>query len=97
MTLTTADSAKTPEVNVFRFEIDVPDNEQTGSVAIPVGGKTITYAKPYYTIPVVTPTAIGDNRFVQILGKTNVDFTAKIVDRQGNDVGGQMDYRSRGY
>ena len=97
VTLTTADYMKTPEVNVFRFEIDVPDSEQSGSVTIPVGGKKIFYNKPFYTVPIVTPTAVGDNRFVQILSKTNADFTAKVVDRQGNDVGGQIDYRSRGY
>jgi hypothetical protein len=95
--LSTNDSTKTPEVNQLSVNIDVPDTELTGSVKVSAGGVSVIYTKPFYTVPVVTPTAIGDNVFPQITAKSKTGFTVKIVDRAGSDVGGDLDWRAKGY
>ncbi|MCC5465534.1 hypothetical protein [Pelosinus baikalensis] len=95
--LGTTDPTKTPEVNQITTSIDVDDVEAVGSVLIPVGGATISYGKNFYTVPIVTPMALGDNKFPQVLTKTDTEFTVKIVNRAGTDVGGQLDWRAKGY
>lgn len=95
--LGTSDISKTPEVNHCEIRIDVSDVEKTGTITVPIGGTTVSYGHTFYTVPVITPTAIGNNKFPQVIAKTNTDFTVKIVDRNGNDVGGQLDWRVRGY
>lgn len=95
--LATDDITKTPEINQFVTMIDVDDFEQTGTVTVPVGGGTFLYPKQYYTVPILTPTAFGDNRFFHVTEKTKTGFSGYVADRAGNDVGGQLDYRTRGY
>lgn len=95
--LATTDVNKTPEVNQMATSIDVDDVEAVGSMLIPVGGSTVSYGKTFYTVPVLTPMAMGDNRFPQVISKTVNGFTVKVVDRAGTDVGGQLDWRAKGY
>jgi hypothetical protein len=95
--LATEDPTNTPEVNHISLRIDVPDTDKAGSIVIPVGGATVNYGHVYYELPVLTPMAIGDNRFPVILIKTKTNFTAKITDRAGTDTGGTLDWRTKGY
>ena len=95
--LATENQTNTPEVNHLTLRIDVPDTDMTGSVTIPIGGATIGYGHNYYEVPVLTPMALGDNRFPVILAKTKTEFTAKITDRAGTDTGGTLDWRAKGY
>ncbi len=95
--LATEDPTNTPEVNHLALRIDVPDTDKAGTIVIPVGGATVDYGHHYYSVPVLTPMAIGDNRFPVILSKTNTGFTVKITDRAGADVGGTLDWRVKGY
>ncbi|HWR06292.1 hypothetical protein, partial [Sporomusa sp.] len=95
--LATNDPTNTPEVNHLSLRIDVPDTDKAGTITIPIGGVTVNYGHTYYEIPVLTPMAIGDNRFPVILTKTKSSFTAKITDRAGTDTGGALDWRSKGY
>jgi hypothetical protein len=95
--LSTADITKTPEVNQLSVNIDVPDTELTGNISVPASGVSIIYAKAFYTVPIVTPTAIGENVFPQITAKSITGFTIKIVDRAGVSVGGELDWRAKGY
>ncbi len=95
--LATEDPTNTPEVNHLDLRIDVPDTDKKGSIVIPVGGATVGYGHTYYSVPVVTPTAIGENRSPELIGKTNTGFTVKIKDRTGTDVGGTLDWLAKGY
>lgn len=96
--LATEDPTNTPEVNHLTIKIDVPDTDKAGAnVDIPVGGQTVYYGHTYYEVPVLTPTAIGENRFPVILEKTKTSFTVKITDRTGVSTGGTLDWRAKGY
>ncbi|WP_333594786.1 host specificity factor TipJ family phage tail protein [Anaerospora hongkongensis] len=95
--LATEDPTKTPEVGQFSTRIDVPDTTQTGTVTVPAGGISVLYSKVFYTVPVVTSTAIGANRLVEITAENENGHTVKIVDRSGADVGGKYNYSAKGY
>jgi hypothetical protein len=95
--LGTDDPTKTPEINQMVISIDVPDIEKLGIVQIPIGGATVSYGTDFYTIPVVTPQAVGENLHAELLSKTKANFTVKIKDKNNIDVGGQLDWRAKGY
>lgn len=95
--LATEDPANTPEVNHMALRIDVPDTDKAGTTVIPIGGAAVNYGHTYYSVPVLTPMAIGDNRSPVIISKTNTGFTARITDRTGTDTGGTLDWRAKGY
>ena len=95
--LATTDTNKSPEVNQLTIAVDVPDNIQSGKISIPVGGKTVAFNREYYDVPVVMTMAIGENRFFQRTATSKQGFTGKVVDRNGNDVGGTIDWQAKGY
>ncbi|HWR42551.1 host specificity factor TipJ family phage tail protein [Sporomusa sp.] len=95
--LATNDPANTPEVNHLSVRIDVPDTDIYKTVTVPVGGATFSYGHTYYTIPVITPTALGANKFVEMTNKTNSSVDLRVVNRSGTDVGGDTDLRIKGY
>lgn len=95
--LATTDTAKTPEVNHFTISVDVPDTDLSLTAIVAAGGTTIKYGQKFYTIPVVTPTAIGENLFAQVISKTTSSVTLKVKDSSSKDVGGIVDLRIKGY
>lgn len=95
--LATTDSAKTPEINHLTVALDVPDTELTLSVAIAPGGTTIAYGRTFYTTPIITPTAVGENLHAQVIAKTPANVTLKVKNSANTDVGGSVDLRIRGY
>lgn len=95
--LGTTDPAKTPEVNQCLIKIDVPDKDLAQTVTVPAGGKTFSYGTSYYTVPVITPTAIGEGLHAQLIDKTKTGYTLKIKDSSNIDVGGLADIRIKGY
>jgi predicted phage tail protein len=98
VTLATTDPAKTPEVNHLKISLDVPDTELTiVSVDVKSGGSTISYGHKFNEIPVVTPTAIGENLHAQVIAKTKSDVTLKVKNSSNVDVKGIVDLRIRGY
>jgi hypothetical protein len=94
--LTTADPAKTPEVNQLSIRVDVPDTDIARSVLVPVGGMTVDYGHSFYELPVVTPTAEGANRVVWS-SKTKTSVRLQVLNGAGTDVGGTVDLRVKGY
>ena len=96
--LSTQNITQTPEVNFLIVYIDMPDVEKIGSIIVPVGGTYITYDKPFYIIPITTATAIGDDIRCEVTEPTKNDFYLKVIQvSTGEDIGGKVDWRSRGY
>lgn len=96
--LTTYERTKTPEVNTLIVYIDMPDLEKTGSVQVPTGGTYVEYDEPFYIIPVTVATAIGQNIRCEITQPNKDKFFIKVVDvNTGASVGGNVDWRSKGY
>lgn len=95
--LGTTDSTKTPEVNQLIIRIDVPDKDIVQTVTVPAGGGTFNYSYSFYTPPVVTPTAIGEGLYAQLISKTKTYYTLKIKNQNNMDVGGQADVIIKGY
>lgn len=95
--LATTDTTKTPEVNHFTISVDVPDTELSLTATVAAGGNVINYGQTFYAIPVVTPTAIGENLYAQVISKTKSSVTLKVKDSLSNDVGGIVDLRIKGY
>ena len=95
--LGTSDTTKTPEVNHLTIRIDVPKFPFNKTVTIPVGGTTVSYDHNYYTLPVLSPTAIGEGLHPELISKTNSDCIIKIKNASNQDVGGQLDLTGNGY
>lgn len=96
-TLTTQDTTVTPEVNTMQVYIDVPDREEQGNLEVPVGGTMVTYTKEFNIVPIVTPYALGYGIRCEIKDKTVNGFTVQVLDENGQDVGGHINWRARGY
>jgi predicted phage tail protein len=95
--LATTDTTQTPEVNHFTISVDVPDTDLCLTATIAAGGTTIEYGQTFYTVPVVTPTAVGENLYAQVISKTTSSVTLKVKDSSSKDVGGTVDLLIRGY
>jgi hypothetical protein len=95
--LGTEDITKTPEVNQFVIKIDVPDTDIAKTATIATGGTTVAYGHTYYTVPIVTPTAIGEGLHPELISKTQSNCVVKIKNVSNVDVGGQADIRVKGY
>lgn len=96
--LSTETPDKSPEVNIFSTMVDAPDIERAGIQQVNIGGTDIEYGYTYLNEPVLTPTVIGAGLRYEITGKTASGFRAQIFDiATGNDVGGQMDWRAKGF
>lgn len=95
--LSTTDNTITPEVNKIDVYIDVPDREEQGSLEVPIGGTTITYKKEFYIVPIVTPYALGYGIRCEITDKTKQSFKIRVLNSNNTDVGGNVNWRARGY
>ena len=92
-----SDGTRSPEVNRFMVQIDVPDTDISTSALIVQGGSRIAYGHTYYTVPVVIPAAVGEGLHAELISKTETDCTIKVKDRNNHDVGGNVDIRIKGY
>jgi hypothetical protein len=96
--LTTSDSSKTPKVRAWLWVVDVPDVDRVGADAtVCVGGTEISFGYVYYVPPAVMAMAAGGSRRAEITAKTATGFTVIVVDPDGADVGGTVDWHARGY
>lgn len=95
--LSTTDNTITPEVNKIDVYIDVPDREEQGSLEVPIGGTVINYKKEFYIVPVVTPYALGYGIRCEITDKTKQGFKIRVLDSNNSDIGGNINWRARGY
>lgn len=95
--LGTSDTTKTPEVNQFLISIDVPDFPFHKTVTIPVGGATVEYGHTYYTLPILSPTAIGEGLHPDLISKSYSSCVVKIKNSSNIDVGGQLDLSGNGF
>lgn len=95
--LATTDTTRTPEVNHFTISVDVPDTDLSLRATIAPGGTSIEYGQTFYTIPIVTPTAVGEDLYAQVISKTTSSVTLKVKDSSNKDVGGSVDLLVRGY
>jgi hypothetical protein len=93
----TTDVTKTPEVNQFVVGIDVPDYDFAKTFTVPVGGLTVSYGHPFYTLPILTPTAIGEGLRAELISKTTTDCMVKVKNAANTDVGGSCDLRGKGF
>lgn len=97
MNLTTTDVAKTPEVTRFMVAIDVPDIDRNNRVVVNVGGTFVPFGYTYNLTPKVVATAIGAGLIADVSNVTTTGFTGKVFNRSGTDVGGEINWISRGY
>jgi hypothetical protein len=99
--LSTQDTSKTPEVSSFTIYIDVPDTIETGDgVSVPVGGKAITFNSEYWQIPGVYPVVVyngGAGVTAQLYNKSVTGFSVKVLNSSGSDVGGVINWLSKGF
>lgn len=96
--LTTDSPGKTPEVNQFELNIDVPDMIKNGNQTVAVGGTTINYGYTFYAVPSVVAMATTLGNRAELNGEPDKgNFTVKVFDSGGNDVGGQVLWIARGY
>jgi hypothetical protein len=95
--LGTADPTDTPEINVFKIMIDVPDTDKTGTVTVLPGGSTVYYGYTYWQNPSVIPTAIGAGLRTELISIDKSSFVVRVVNSAGVDVGGTVTWLTRGY
>ncbi|GMB00244.1 host specificity factor TipJ family phage tail protein [Pelosinus sp. IPA-1] len=96
--LATSDLAKTPEVNQFTINIDVPDTDKAGMAIIASGGSDISYGYNYYTLPSVLPTAIGQGVRAELISIAKDKFRCRVINSTGQDVdNGKITWISKGY
>lgn len=89
-----------PEVTYWVENIDVPDVDMAGkNVVVAVGGTTISYGWTYYEPPAVVATAIGSGVYAEIVpaSVTETQFQVKVRNSSGTDVGGTINWMSKGY
>lgn len=99
--LATTDPTKTPEVNQFEIQIDVPDVVKSGSATIPVGGAIVNYGHTYYSATNVSfiPIATEPGKRAEYNGGIGVSSCpVKVVNAiTGVDVGGSITWISKGF
>jgi hypothetical protein len=95
--LGTTSAKETPEVNHLLIKIDVPDTDIAKTTTIAVGGTTVAYGHTYYTVPIITPTAVGSGLHAELVSKTVSNCVIVIKNESNTDVGGQADVRIKGY
>jgi predicted phage tail protein len=95
--LSTADMAKTPEVNILAATIDVPDVDKYGSAIVAAGGTDIPFGHTYWQVPVVTPTAIGPGLRAELASVSQDRFKVRVLDSSGTDVGGSINWIAKGF
>ncbi|HWR09896.1 host specificity factor TipJ family phage tail protein [Sporomusa sp.] len=95
--LSTADPGQTPEVNILKAVVDVPDTDKAGTAAITAGGTTVNYGYTYWDYPAVVPTAIGAGLRAELQSVGKSSFTVKVLNTAGAAVGGQITWIAKGY
>jgi hypothetical protein len=100
--LSTTDIAKTPEVNIFKINIDVPDIMKYGVSDIAVGGTDVSYGYTYWTDsdnqnPIVTATAIEQGKRAEVISVGVDKVRIRVLNASGNDVGGKVNWIVIGY
>ena len=56
-----------------------------------------SYKKEFYIVPIVTPYALGYGVRCEITDKTKQSFKIRVLDSNNSDVGGNINWRARGY
>lgn len=98
VTLTTDDTAMSPEVNRLILKIDVPDKDCVGNATIEAGGTAVNYNYTYWELPFVSPVATESGKRAELVSRTNSSFTVKVLNAlTGTDVGGSIMWHSKGY
>jgi hypothetical protein len=95
--LATEDIEDTPEVNVFKIRVDVPDTDRVGTTVVAAGGSTILYGHTYWQNPSVLPQAIGSGLRAELLSIGKNGFAVKVLNSSNVDVGGTITWIARGY
>lgn len=96
--LSSSDPSVTAILDTFAFTVDMPDRVERGTgVNCPVGGMTVTYARPFQVVPNVQITIQGavQNDAVVLTGQTTTGFTVQIL--QGGGVARTINWLAQGY
>jgi predicted phage tail protein len=95
--LNASDTARTPEVNILREIVDVPDVDRYGTAVIPAGGTDVAYGRKYWEPPVVNPAAIGPGLRAELISVGKEQFRVRVLNAAGADVGGTINWLARGF
>ena len=95
--LSTDDPGQTPEVNILKAVIDVPDTDKAGTATIAAAGTTVNYGYTYWDYPAVVPTAIGAGLRAELQSVDKSSFIVKVINTAGTAVGGQITWIAKGY
>ncbi len=98
----TTDTTKNVRVYECNFQMDVKDQEETGTnVAIAAGGTTITFAKSFSQTPNIQVSTVGASAFVPVItAQSSVSFTVKLWDSNAVPqafVAGNVNWRAKGF
>ena len=96
--LTSPNTSTTPEVNTFNIIIDVPDVIKSGSSAVMAGGSTVSYGYTFVSSPAVVATATESGKRAEVTGTPGItNFSVKVYNTSGTDVGGNINWIAKGY
>lgn len=95
--LTTFDRTKTPEVNLLKIEIDVPDIDKYGTAQVPSNGLEIYFGYNYQNPPCVIATATTLGQRAEITGVENDRFNVMVTDSGGQGIAGNISWFAKGY
>lgn len=96
--LSTENAENTPEVTRIYVIVDMPDEIRSGRQVIDAGGSVVGYGYEYTILPSVVLTADGSEKQAKLVGEPGLrDCRVIVVDSADNEVGGVINWTSRGY
>lgn len=94
----TDDSENAPVVTRIYVIVDMPDEIRSGRQVIDAGGSVVDYGYEYTVLPAVVLTADGADKQAKIVGEPGLyRCLVQVVDSDGGDVGGIINWTARGY
>ena len=88
------ETAGLPVVEAFTAVVDVlPRTERQNGLSVASGGSTITFKKRFHEPPSVDATAAGSAARIAVPEAiTDANFSVRVFDKDGADVGGTINY-----
>lgn len=96
--LSTPDAENPPTVTRLYVVVDMPDIVRSGRIEVSANGAIIEYGYDYARQPSVVITADGADRQAKLVGEPGLsECVVKVIGVDSADVGGVVNWTSRGY
>ena len=78
--------------------VDADKRSESGAnLAVPAGGVTVTFAKPFFSQPTITPSLVSTTAgSVAITAQSAVDATFKVFNTAGTAIAGVINWKAEG-